>query len=215
MRVASSSLSFSFSWLGLGLLALACGGKPAVPPGAGGAASAASAGAGAATASRPPAELGPLPPMAAMPAAGVSGSKKARRKDDAALASCAGPMPRARDPEALVRRIGEACAKVPAGAKLKPVGAPLRGQQADGAPHAEQTLEVAAGKCYRVYFATDEGARDVVVVARDSSGDVIAESPGPALPEGGVMCFTAADKISLLVAVGSGKAAWVAQAWVD
>jgi hypothetical protein len=214
MRVASTSLSFS--WLGLGLLALACGGKPAIPPGAGGAGGAASAaGAGAASASRAPAKLGPLPPMAAMPAAGVSGSQKAKRKDEPALASCAGPMPRAKDPEALVRGIGEACAKVPAGAKLKPVGAPMRGQQADGAPHAEQTLEVAAGKCYRVYFATDEGARDVVVVARDSSGDVIAESPGPALPEGGVMCFTASDKISLLVAVGSGKAAWVAQAWAD
>lgn len=211
MRVATSGI------LGCLLLSVACGGKPAQD--AGGKVPSApapdgGAGAGNGTASRPPPELGPLPPMAKMPPAGVAGSRKATRKEDAALASCAGAaFPRAKDPDGLVKRVGEACAKAPAGAKLKPLGAARRGQQDAAAPHADQKLRVEAGKCYRVYFATDEGARDVVVVARDSAGDVVAESPGPALPESGLMCFTAADELSLLVSVGSGKAAWVLQPW--
>lgn len=209
--------STTWAWIGLGVLASACGGKPAVTATGGGASSAADGGAAGAastpTAARAPAALGPLPPFASMPPAGVTGSKKAKAKEDPALATCAGDVPRAKDPDGLVRRLGEACAKVPAAAKLKPVGAKMSGQQADGAPHAEQKLRVEAGKCYRVYFATDEGARDVVVVARDSAGDVVAESPGPALPAGGLMCFTTSDELTLLVAVGSGKAGWVAQAW--
>lgn len=204
------------AWLGLFGMVTACGGKPAVTAASGPSAGAEGGTPGAAPSASParaPAALGALPPFAAMPPAGVTGSKKAKAKEDSALASCAGDVPRAKDPDGLVRRLGEACAKVPAGAKMKPVGAKMSGQQADGAPHAEQKLRVEAGKCYRVYFATDEGARDVVVVARDSAGDVVAESPGPALPAGGLMCFTTSDEVTLLVAVGSGKASWVAQAW--
>ncbi len=197
-------------------LAAACGGsKPPAPKAAGGAASA-DAGAGvAATRTQPAASLGPLPPLATMPPPGVSGSKKAKRRSDPALETCAGAMPRAKDPEALVRRVGEACAKTTSAVKLRPAGALLRGQGADAAPHAEHKVRVEAGKCYRMYFATDEGVRDVVVVARDSAGDIVAESPGPALPEGGVMCFSSADEVTLLVAVGSGKGSYVVQTWSD
>lgn len=195
--------------------AAACGGgKPPAPPTPGGAAADAGAGVTAAK-TQPAASLGPLPPLATMPPPGVSGSKKAKRRSDPALETCAGAMPRAKDPEALVKKVGEACAKTGAAVKLKPVGALLRGQGTDAAPHAEHKVRVEAGKCYRMYFATDEGARDVVVVARDSAGDIVAESPGPALPSDGAMCFTSADEVTLLVAVGSGKASYVVQTWGD
>lgn len=194
----------------------ACGGsKPATGPSGAPTASPDAGAPASSSASRPLPALGPLPPMATMPPPGVAGSKKAKTKTDAALGTCAGAIPRAKDPEGLVKKVGEACASASKGAKPKPLGAPFKGQQADSAPHAEHKLRVDAGKCYRVYFATDEGARDVVVVARDSAGDIIAESPGPALPSDGTMCFTSADEITLLVSVGAGKASYVVQAWSD
>jgi hypothetical protein len=154
-----------------------------------------------------------LPPMAPMPPPGVAGSRKARKKANAALYSCGatGPLA-ARDPAEQVKRLGEACAGP---SRMHATGAPLRGQLSDRDPHQEHRFHAEAGHCYRVYFATDEGVRDAVLVLRDSAGDVVAESPAPALPDDGSACFTSADDVTLLVAVGSGKGGYAAQVWSD
>lgn len=189
----------------------ACGGgKPATGPLIA-ASSSASGGAGGGLALSPPPSG--LPPMAPMPPPGVAGSKKAKTKTDGALFACGGgAKPNAKDPAELVKRLGESCA---AAAKMKPVGAMIRGQQADKDAHQEHKLRVEANKCYRVVFAVDENVKDAVLVMRDSAGDVVAESPGAALPEGGAICFTAADEITLMVGVGAGKGAYAAQVWSD
>ncbi|MDF2692895.1 MAG: hypothetical protein K0S65_1278 [Labilithrix sp.] len=154
-----------------------------------------------------------LPPMASMPPPGVAGSKKGKRRPDAALAACAGTSrPQAKDPADLVKRLGDACAS---SSKMKPAGAMLRGQQGDREAHQENRFRAEANHCYRLYFAADDAVKDVVVVLRDSAGDIVAESPGPAVPEEGAVCFTASDEVSVLVGIGSGKGAWAAQVWSD
>jgi hypothetical protein len=111
-----------------------------------------------------------------------------------------------------VKKLGEGCA---GSSKMKPTGAAMRGQQGDREPHQEHKFRGEAGHCYRVYFATDDSVKDVVVVLRDSAGDIIAESPGPAVPEEGSVCFASADEVSVLVGIGSGRGVWVAQVWSD
>ena len=190
---------------------VACGGeaKPAVgPTPAASAKASADGGGGGLTLSPPPSGL---PALAVMPPPGVAGSKKGRKKTDAALYACGGgAKPSAKDPAELVKRLGESCA---AAAKMKPVGAMIRGQQADRDAHQEHKLRVEANKCYRVVFATDENVHDAVVVMRDSAGDVVAESPGAALPEDGAVCFTSNDEVTLLIGIGAGKGAYAAQVW--
>jgi hypothetical protein len=148
-----------------------------------------------------------------MPPPGVAGSKKAKKKTDGALFACGGgAKPTAKDPADLVKRLGESCA---ATAKMKPVGPMIRAQQADRDAHQDHKLRVEANKCYRVVFATDENVKDAVIVMRDSAGDIVAESPGAALPEDGAICFTAADEVTLMVGIGAGKGAYAAQVWSD
>src|SRR5690606_32022643 len=118
----------------------------------------------------------------------------------------------AKAPEQLVERLGQECS---APAKMKPVGAMLRGRQADRDPHQEQTFHAEANRCYRVYLAGDEGVRQLVAVLRASAGAIIAEGRAPAVPEDGAVCFTAADDVQLLVGVGSGKGAWAARVYGD
>lgn len=169
------------------------------------------AGAGAPVATSAP--LGGLPPMARMPPDGVAGSKKANVRVDAALGGCsAGARTRGKDPAALLKKTTDACASV---AKSKPVAEPMRGHQGDRDAHQEARFHADANHCYRVYVATDEALEDVVAVLRDSAGDVVAASSGPAVPENGAACFTAADDVTLLVGVGAGKGSWVAQVWSD
>ena len=151
--------------------------------------------------------------MAAMPPAGVAGSKKAKKRTDGALYACGGgAKPSAKDPADLVKRLGEACATA---SKMKPVGPMIRAQQADRDAHQAHKVRVEANKCYRVVFATDENIKDAVVVMRDSAGDVVAESPAAALPEDGAVCFTSADEVTLMVGIGAGKGAYAAQVWSD
>ena len=151
-----------------------------------------------------------LPPVAVMPPAGVAGSKKASRRPDPALAACGSTTRAQGAPEARLLVVAGAC-----GPKLKPVGAVLRGQQGDKDAHQEQTFRAEANHCYRVYVAAEESAKDLVVVLRDSAGDVVAESPGPAVPDDGTACFSTPDQVSILVGVGSGKGAWAAQVVSD
>ncbi len=210
MRNVGSVTALSFCALSLvGLALAACGeAKPAAGPTRPAADGGADAAAPALVLSPPPSGL---PPLAVMPPPGVAGSKKAKKKTDAALYACGGgAKPSAKDPAELVKRLGEACA---AAAKMKPVGALIRGQQADKDAHQEHKVRVEANKCYRVVFATDENVKDAVVVMRDSAGDVVAESPGAALPEDGALCFTSADEVTLLIGIGAGKGAYAAQVW--
>ncbi len=198
-------------------IAAACGGGtgsgvvPANAAGARGSASASMSPAGGSFAQTPPPSG--LPPLAAMPAPGVAGSKKAKKKADGALFACGGgAKPTAKDPADLVKRLGESCASA---AKMKPVGAMIRAKQADRDAHQEHKVRVEANKCYRVVFAVDENVHDAVVVMRDSAGDMVAESAGAALPEDGALCFTTADEVTLMVAIGAGQGSYAAQVWSD
>lgn len=191
----------------------ACGGArgPAAGARSASSSSASAAAAGGALGLSPPPSG--LPPLAAMPPPGVVGSKKASKKTNGALFACGGgASPRAKDPAALVKRLGESCS---AAAKMKPASAMIRAQQADKDAHQEHKLRVAANKCYRVVFATDEAVTDAVVIMRDSAGDIVAESPGAALPDDGAICFTSADEITLMVGIGGGKGAYALQVWSD
>lgn len=194
-----------------GLTALAaCKGKPAnppvsVPPLDGGADA---SNPNVFATSPPPSGL---PPMAAMPPPGVAGSKKATVKADAALAECGGKVaPHGKDPAAVVKHVGEGCA---AASKMKAVGAPFKGTQADKDAHQDNKFHAEANHCYRVYFASDDGVKDIVVTLRDSAGDVIAESPGPSAPQNGAVCMTSSDDITVSLGIGAGKGTWTAQVW--
>jgi len=192
-------------------VAAACGGKtpvtPVVVPPAD-----ARAEAGAANWAITPPPSG-LPPMAPMPPPGVNGSKKAKVKEDSALTACGDKTPsHAKDPADLVKKIGEACASA---SKMKPVGTLLKGTQADKDPHQENKFHAEANHCYRVYFATDDNVKDVVITLKDGNGDVIVESPGPSAPQYGSACFTQPDDAVLMLAIGSGNGNWAAQLWGD
>jgi hypothetical protein len=151
--------------------------------------------------------------MAAMPPPGVAGSKKAKRRPDAALAACSAAVrANGKDPADLVAKAGQTCA---APSKMKPLGALLRGQQGDRDAPQENKVRVEANHCYRIYLASEEAAKDVVAVVRDSTGDIVAEGPAPVLPDDGAICFTTADEVSVLVGVGNGKGGWAAQVWGD
>lgn len=147
-----------------------------------------------------------------MPPPGVTGSRKAKKKSEASYFTCASDAKAGGDPSEQVKRMGEACR---AATKMRPVGDAMRSEQTDKDAHQEKRFRAEANKCYRVYFASDDKAKDTVVVMRDSAGDMVGESPNRALPEDGAVCFTTADEVTLLVAVGSGKGAWALQVWGD
>lgn len=146
-----------------------------------------------------------------MPPPGVATSKKANVTRDTSLATCLSVTSATNDgPTARVRKIAEGCA---AASGMTALGPPVEGKQADKDRAAEQPLHADANRCYRVYVATDPSIRDAVVVARDSTGAVVATSAGAALPEDGAMCFTSADEVTILVSVGSGEGRYATQAW--
>lgn len=213
MRNESRALAFMvLSSVIAGAMTLACGGGVTKPPATGPKPASGGMDGGAVKLATSPPPTG-LPPMASMPPPGVAGSKKAKRRPDAALAACAGASrARGKDPADLVKRLGESCALA---SKMKPASAMLRGQQGDKDAHQENKFRAEANHCYRLYFAGDEAVKDVVVVLRDSAGDIVAETPGPAVPEEGAACFTTTDDVSVLVGVGSGKGTWAAQVWGD
>jgi hypothetical protein len=111
-----------------------------------------------------------------------------------------------------VKRVGDACA---AASKMHPLGAVIRGTQADKDAHQEHKVHFDANKCYRVYSATSDGIEEAVVSLRDSAGAMIAESPTAALPEDGALCFTSPDDATLMIGVGSGKGDYAVQVWSD
>lgn len=214
-RIAKVGLAVG---LGLGLASFgaglaACGGGGGAPKGPAGSADAGAEAAAANVFATTPPPSG-LPPLASMPPPGVAGSKKATKKTDGALFSCGGGLrPAGKDPGEVVKRAGEGCA---AATKMKPLATgSFRGQQADKDTHQEHKLRVDANKCYRVYFATDDGVQDAVLVVRDSAGDSVVESPNVAAPDDGAICFTTADEVTLLVGIGSGRGAYALQVWSD
>ncbi len=154
---------------GVALLA-ACGGGRARTPTKAGAGDAGAREGGAQLVTSPPPSG--LPTMAVMPLPGVAGSKRAKKRADAVLAACGGATrPHAKDPADHVKRIGEGCASA---SKMKPTSTMMRGQQGDKDAHQENTFHAEANHCYRLYFAGDETVKDVVIVLRDSAGDVVA-----------------------------------------
>jgi hypothetical protein len=201
--------------LGLPLL-VACGSKPApapdvpTPPSAtstptapdmlatadsGSAATTPAADAGAATASTPPPD---------------TGSKKITAKHDAAWATChASYKPASKD---LAAEAGKSAKGCEATTKMKAVGKPEKGTQADTNPPQTIKLQGKAGKCYRVYAMADAGIKDLDLLLKDSTGAVGAEDstddPSPVLVEDVAFCFKEDDAASIVVSVGQGKGSW-------
>jgi hypothetical protein len=138
------------------------------------------------------------------------GTKKAKAKNDPQLRACLPDKLQSKDVGAELGKVVAGCDKA---AKLKPVGAVMRGSQRDSAAHAEHRVKVEAGKCYRVYVAHDGAS--LVLGMRDSAGDLVAESPSMALPEGGLTCFTSADEVVITVASGNGKADYAMQLYSE
>jgi hypothetical protein len=91
-------------------------------------------------------------------------------------------------------------------------------QSADDKPQTFP-LSAAAGKCYRVYGATDKGITDLDVAIKDSNGDIAGEDstddPTPVVLEDGAVCFKEADSAQVIVSVGGGKGKYALQIWSD
>ena len=212
LRVLATAFVSTFA---LAALTLACGSKPdpvtpkpASTSGTGSAATATSSTAPSAAKLDP--NLGPLPPMAQVPAIGVRGSKIVDKRAVPALATCNASGPR-KDPAAGLAERVKACA---AGAsKLSAKSAVLSGEIADIGPAKTHAFRAESGHCYRVYFASD--AADAVVSIRDESGDDAGESATGVAPEGGLYCWKSAGNVTLSVAAGTGKGRYAIQVFGD
>jgi hypothetical protein len=113
-----------------------------------------------------------------------------------------------------VAAMAKACEKVTA---MKPLGKPLTGTQADSALAQSFPLDAKAGHCYRVYAQAADGIQDLDVFIKDSANVIVGQDstddPSPVVLEDGAVCFSKADKASVVVSVGMGKGAWALEIW--
>lgn len=153
-----------------------------------------------------------LPPFAPMPPPGVTGSKKAHKKRDAAWQACHQSVKASKDLAAEVAARGKACEQA---TKMHAVGGVLRGSQSAGDAHQEFPLKAEAKHCYRVYLAAEADVVDVGLLIKDSTGDSAGEDAGLVLLDDGAVCFDASDDAKVVVTVGSGKGSYALQIWSD
>jgi hypothetical protein len=210
----------------LPLVLQACGGGEAPPPAAPPAASASAAPSAApsastsaapsAAASAAPAETvsaAPAPP----PAPATPASTKVTTKNDPAWAACHQSY-EAKNKEVGkdVAAMAKACATV---TKMKEVGKPFKGKQADKDPPQSFPLKAKANHCYRVYAQAAEGIKDLDLAIKDSTGAIAGEDstddPSPVVFEDGAVCFKEDDAATVVVSVGMGSGAYAAEVWGD
>jgi hypothetical protein len=204
----------------------ACGGGEAPPPATPPAASASEApsaapaastsAAPAASASAAPAETAsaapPPPPAPTTPA-----STKVTTKNDPAWAGCHQSYEaKNKDVVKDVAAMAKACAKV---TKMKEVGKPFKGKQADKDPPQTFPLKAKANHCYRVYAQAAEGIKDLDLAIKDSTGAIAGEDttddPSPVVFEDGAVCFKEDDAATVVVSVGMGSGAYAVEVWGD
>jgi hypothetical protein len=101
---------------------------------------------------------------------------------------------------------------------MRPVSAIRLGQQADQDPVDRYTFDVpAAGKCYRVYAASDAAVQDLDLLLRGVSGDALAadvtHDSWPVLPPQGPICLSEPGLYMLEVSVYRGAGRYALQVW--
>jgi hypothetical protein len=207
------------------LLQASCGGGEAPPPAAPPAPSA-SAGPNA----EPSASAAPAPSASAAPAAETASaapppppapatpaSTKVTTKNDPAWASCHQSY-EAKNKEVGkdVAAMAKACATI---TKMKEVGKPFKGKQADKDTPQSFPLKAKANHCYRVYAQAAEGIKDLDLAIKDSTGAIAGEDstddPSPVVFEDGAVCFKEDDAATVIVSVGMGSGAYAVQVWGD
>jgi len=112
--------------------------------------------------------------------------------------------------------MAKSCAAV---TKMKEVGKPFKGKQADKDTPQSFPLKAKANHCYRVYAQASDGIKDLDLAIKDSTGAIAAEDstddPSPVIVEDGAVCFKEADSATLVVSVGLGKGNYAVEIWKD
>jgi hypothetical protein len=101
---------------------------------------------------------------------------------------------------------------------MRAVSAVRLGQQAEQDPVDRYTFEVPrAGKCYRVYGASDAAVQDLDLLLRGPSGDAlvadVTHDSWPVLPPQGPLCFSEPGLYMLEVSVFKGAGRYALQVW--
>ena len=186
------TLLVSFS---IGAMPLACGPKESMVSPVGPSSSFASA--SESVHSPSPLPIGvPVSPM------GVLGARRASIRDDASDRCIAANPQFGGDEEEAVLRIAWKCNLPAASPVLKGVS-----QQGNGAK--ELSFRAKAGHCYRVLSAQTPMVTDLLIVLRDSQGDIATGTGGA--PKKGKVCVEADDEWTILVSVGSGHGGFAVQ----
>lgn len=167
------------------------------------------------TAATPPAASSATPPEP--PAQAEQKSKKADKKIvGSEWADCHKGVKSTANHTADVAKLGKACEKA---TKMKANGKVLTGSQDAAGKPQEFPLKAEAGKCYRIYAASDKGITDLDIAIKDSNGDIAGDdstdNPTPVVLEDGAVCFKEADSAKVIVSVGGGKGKYALQVWSD
>jgi hypothetical protein len=206
------------------LLLQACGGGEAPPPAAPPPPSASAAPSAAPSASAaPPASASAAPVETASaappppPAPTTPASTKVTTKNDPAWAGCHQTY-EAKNKEVGkdVAAMAKACAAI---TKMKIVGKPFKGKQADKDTPQSFPLKAKANHCYRAYAQAAEGIKDLDLAIKDSTGAIAGEDstddPSPVVFEDGAVCFKEDDAATVIVSVGMGSGAYAVEVWSD
>lgn len=112
--------------------------------------------------------------------------------------------------------MAKACEKI---TKMKEVGKPFKGKQADKDTPQSFPLKAKANHCYRVYAQAAEGIKDLDLAIKDSTGAIAGEDttddPSPVVLEDGAVCFKEDDAATVVVSVGMGSGAYAVEVWGD
>ena len=114
----------------------------------------------------------------------------------------------------------EAMAKLCAATtKMKPMGKPVSGKQADQDVAQSFPLAARSGHCYRAYAQGSDGIQDLDLVIKDSAGIIVGQDStddaSPVVTEDGAVCFQKDDAATVVISVGMGKGTYAIQVWSD
>jgi hypothetical protein len=175
-------------------MALACGGRAAVPAPA-------------------------APPPLTAPNADLPASIKAETKSEPLYASCHNtfkPPSADKDVAADVDAMSRGCAET---TKMKKAGDTLAGEAREGAPPALFPFAAQAGRCYRIYGVSQSTMQDFDVSWVDSNGGLVAQDTtddaSPVVVEDGKVCFKVSDSTTIRASAGAGAGKFALQVWSD
>jgi hypothetical protein len=142
-------------------------------------------------------------------------SDKTTSKADPAWSACHRKVrPKGIDAARDALALASACEAV---TKMKLVGKPLVGKQAEAEPPQSYPLKAEAKHCYRVYAQGQGGIEDLDVAIKDSAGWIAGQgaagSATAVVPDDGAVCFKDNDAASVVVSVGRGGGTYAVQVW--